>query len=889
MRRLILILGFLIPILALAVRPTEAQNEVVTISMPDYMRDLFNEELFDQFEAEHPGVDVEIVYNGNNAMMFGGGLQDIDDYLNSMRSAVEAADVLLLDSNGVGPELTRAGYLLDLAPLVNADTTLNSADFYEAVWQAFQWDGGVWALPVSADVTLLFYDPAALDAAGVPYPETWQSIADVDYAIRALTQLNDDGSVAVSGFQSYGEEIGMLLISLLGQGLYDDSVIPSIPNFDNPQLEEVLNTWAQLQKDGLFEQPNGGEGISIGPGQGGPLVMGQSWMGQQMTAEGDSQLKAALLPGGHSGLTVSGYGVSSGTTHPELAYELVKYLTMQPAAAQAFVNPIPARRSLANASAEDGGTMFRGPELSPEIRAVVDQGLENAISPSEARFVPYLANVLQQMTEDNVDARTALDAVEAEALTRLETASERSGGDPIVVATPVPASALAPGEIELDFGVGTTMSPMPNEAAWNAAAQDFADSDPEVGRVNLEPTFGGSLEEMTEQYDCFYTPSNQVPSANLSLLRSLDPLLASDMAFSPNDLVGNVLSQLQRDGQTWAIPLVIEPVVMRVDPDLFAQAGVTIPNGTWNVDEFESALRALKYNPDDPAPFAPQGFDNSYLLALIAAYGGLPVDYRTTPPTLNYTDPNTVEAIRQVLNLVKDGYVEYQNLSGGTVIMMGEENSVPIYTYTLGEFGFGSVMIATASIGSDGEEVAMPPKNTDPMVTFPQGTTYTALTYSVGAGYISAHTEKAEACYRFLSSLSQRPDLLTGMPAKRSMINSPDLIAAQGEEVVAVYNALDQLMQQPNTVLFPTGLGGDTPADIFLTYWLNRAFDRYINEDADLDVELAEAQTMTQAFQQCAAAIPPLDPTTGDYAGYYEQYINCATQVDPSASEMFGQ
>jgi len=886
MRRLILILGFLIPTLALTVRPTEAQNEVVTIAIPDYMRDLFSEEVFDQFEAEHPGVDVEIVYNGNNALMFGGGLQDINEYLNSMRSVAETADVLLLDSSEIGPELTRAGYLLDLAPLVNADTTLNSADFYEAVWQAFQWDGGVWALPVSADVTLLFYDPAALDAAGVPYPETWQSIADVDYAIRALTQLNDDGSVAVPGFQNYGEEIGILLISLLGQGLYDDSVIPSIPNFDNPQLEEVLNTWAQLQKDGLFDLPNGGENIAVGPGgQNEALVIGRSWMGQ-MIGDEDAQRKAALLPGGHSGLVVSGYGVSGGTTHPELAYELVKYLTMQPEAVGAAFNPIPARRSLVNASTDGGGMVVNGPELSPEIQAVVDQGLENAISPSEARFVSHLSNVLQQMIENGVDARTALDAVEAEALTRLETASERSGGDPLVVATPVPAAALAPGEIEVDFGIGTIMSPMPNEAAWNAAAQDFADTDPEVGRVNLEPTMGGSLEELTEQYDCFYAPSNQVPSADLSLLLSLDPLMASDTAFNPNDLVGNVLTQLQRDGQTWAIPLVIAPVVMRVDPDLFAQAGVTLPSGTWSVDEFESALRALKYNPDDPAPFAPQGFDNSYLLALIAAYGGLPVDYRTTPPTLNYTDPNTVEAIRQVLNLVKDGYVEYQNLSGGTVIMMGEENSVPIYTDTLGEFGFGAVMIA---VSSSGEEDAVLPQNTDPMVTFPQGTAYTALTYSVGGGYISANSENAEACYRFLSSLSQRPDLFTGMPAKRSMINSPELLVAQGEEATAVYSALDQLMQQPNTVLFPTGLGGDTPTDIFLTYWLNRAFDRYINEDADLDVELAEAQAMTQTFQQCTAAIPPLDPITGDYAAYYEQYINCATQVDPSASEMFGQ
>jgi hypothetical protein len=51
---------------------------------------------------------------------------------------------------------------------------------------------------------------------------------------------------------------------------------------------------------------------------------------------------------------------------------------------------------------------------------------------------------------------------------------------------------------------------------------------------------------------------------------------------------------------------------------------------------------------------------------LIAAYGGLPFDYRTDPPTLNFTDPATVEAIRQVLDLAKADLIQYETLTMNT-------------------------------------------------------------------------------------------------------------------------------------------------------------------------------------------------------------------------------
>ena len=142
----------------------------------------------------------------------------------------------------------------------------------------------------------------------------------------------------------------------------------------------------------------------------------------------------------------------------------------------------------------------------------------------------------------------------------------------------------------------------------------------------------------------------------------------------------------------------------------------------------------------DDEPFKPGGsFGNTHLLMLIAAYGGLPVDYRTTPPTLNFTDPATVDAIRQVLDLARNGTMDYSALvsaGGGFVVAVGEGGtSTPLYTQTLN--GLGGLGGVIAFGGGSGEIIV--PQNADPIVLFP-GAAATPVSYAISAAYISARS-----------------------------------------------------------------------------------------------------------------------------------------------------
>jgi hypothetical protein len=118
---------------------------------------------------------------------------------------------------------------------------------------------------------------------------------------------------------------------------------------------------------------------------------------------------------------------------------------------------------------------------------------------------------------------------------------------------------------------------------------------------------------------------------------------------------------------------------------------------------------------------------------------------------------------------------------------------------------------------------------------------------------------------------------------RRSLVNDPAVIAAQGEDVTAIYSQLDVLLQNPNTVVFPANSGIGGIASNFITeYWLKSAFDRYVLEGADLLTELQDAEVITRAYLDCLATYEP-DPSVSfdTEFGDFESIMTCSNAVDP--------
>jgi ABC-type glycerol-3-phosphate transport system substrate-binding protein len=406
---------------------------------------------------------------------------------------------------------------------------------------------------------------------------------------------------------------------------------------------------------------------------------------------------------------------------------------------------------------------------------------------------------------------------------------------------------------------------LPNQADWERLAREFAESDSQIGVVNVD-TQGNDYESWQTGNDCFYLNYDPISPYFDSEYLALDPLMDADPNFDQNDLVPGALEELQLEGTTFGYPLSVQISALRYIPEQFENANVPLPQMNWTLPEFIDALQQLDATDQEAytVAFAPRVTEATDWLMLIAAYGALPIDYRTDPITWNFTDPITVDAIRQALDLAKSGLVDYQKM--GTFFFSGMQNSGALTAVTLTG---GDNYLVTDDVS---------------FVNYPQGADFPVMSLSsVGGGYIRSDTPNREACYRWISFVASHPELLDGvMPARLSAIDDPVTVTAQGESAVALYHQYVALAADPNTVNIPNSFGG-TFESYFVHQFLMRAFDAYVLEDADLDQVLADAQQKADDFMTCAENVPQVSQgaTQEEFEANSNGIEACIAQVDP--------
>lgn len=836
-------------------RVAAQENIVLTLGIPQWFQDAFNREYLAPFLDAHPGVDVILIPDTEGkAYPPSTAYTSLDEHLKAVAEYVNSADVLLVSSWSITPESTRAGLWLDLAPLATADPELVESNFYPPAWRAFQWERGIWGLPTIVEPQILLYDPEALDEAGLTYPDANWSIEQYIEAATTLAPRDSRGNLTNAGCWC---DINLMLYGMLGHGLKDAN---GLPQLEDPALAEMIEAWAAAIDD-IY--PSGGyssEGVAI--------LMGTPWAWGNPRQDNSPTLIAGDLPGGVYGATVQGFGVSAGTAYPELAFELAKFLAQHPISGYSGFGAFPALRQSEMTMPENSYMVRSYESLTAEQEAILQTAVENGLTGNDLRYFDYVNRAVQAINDDGIDAMTALQQAQETALANLEAAANWTPEQTVMVATPIPTPSFESGEIVLDFGVSMWM--LPNQQDWERLALAFAEADPEVGlvRFNFQT---GDYQQWLDNNDCFYLEYDNIfPEAPVTDYLPLDPLLDADLNFDASDFFPGALEAFQSQGQTYAYPFSVNVTGLRYFPEQFEKAGIPLPDMNWTVDEFADTLNQLAAVEDSeyPVPFAPRMSENTDWLMLIAAYGGMPIDFRMNPPTWNFTDPVNVDAIRQVLDLAKSGLADYNEL--GTFMFGGMQKQGALMTLTLNGYD---------NMGT-GEGIAV--------VNYPRGSGGAVMSLStVGGGYISTHADSPEACYRWFSTISEHPELLDNiMPARMSALDNPAVAAAQGEATVEFYREYVKLASDPTTINFPAQYSGAIET-YFIHQFLNRAFDAYVLEDGDLEQALADAQEKADGFIGCFQSIPAVGEgsTEADYVAYSDAIEQCVELVDPEMAE----
>jgi len=278
-------------------------------------------------------------------------------------------DVVRMDGL-VAQRLIQSGAFLELSGLPGFDA-VDLDDYYPGVLAPYRTGDAIWALADTASPTMLFYDRAKFDAAGVAYPTDAWTLEDMRHAAVRLTRDAAGRTPTDAGFDparvvqwGWNNSLTMYwqrdLVQSLGADWCADELCTTFAATE-PDVVAAVQWWAdlvQVDHAGLYAPFSGAQtGV---PGS--AFLAGVAAMGYhgffavgQLNAIGNIDYDVAPPLLGVDGrrrasLSLNGYAIAADTKHPREALALLTALTSPDFLAETWGRPghaVPARRSAA--------------------------------------------------------------------------------------------------------------------------------------------------------------------------------------------------------------------------------------------------------------------------------------------------------------------------------------------------------------------------------------------------------------------------------------------------------------------------------------------------------------------------------------------------------------
>lgn len=309
--------------------PTPVAAEPVQLVYQDWRTDWFPtmvQEVLEQFHSDHPNIRVFFV-------------PDPVDMTETMLADMEAgtAPDVFQGCCTHFPTWAQAGHTLDLRSYVEADLNQATIDDWDpAQYRAlFTSDGRQFGLPKYHGALALYYNRDLFDEYGVDSPDGAWDHGDYLAAMKRLTHDRDgDGRIDlwgstldvtwdriqmhVNGWGGYlvdptdpkraliCEPEAMAAQEWIRARMWDDRVMATVLDVQNVSTRQALITKrVAMVEDG-------------------------SWALKDILTEADFRIGIAPFPAGPARrvtlATTDGFGIYSGTKHPEAAWELLKFL-----------------------------------------------------------------------------------------------------------------------------------------------------------------------------------------------------------------------------------------------------------------------------------------------------------------------------------------------------------------------------------------------------------------------------------------------------------------------------------------------------------------------------------------------------------------------------------
>jgi multiple sugar transport system substrate-binding protein len=305
-----------------------------------------NNRLRSVFEASHPGIKINILYESWNNYF---------DKLKNEWVGDKAPDVMFLDNV---PTWAGWGLLESIEPYIQRDK-LDIGDFYPGLLDAFRYHGALHGLPRDNDTKVIYVNLDMLKEAGITTPQagwTWQ---DLRSAAQKLTQRDASGNITRYGFAFEPDTWWRLWVWQNGGELYDKYTAPQPPTkllLDNKAASDAVQFFADLiNKDRVtptYDQMNSGDKIAeMFTARKVAMAFGNHTNIATYAKTPGLRWDVVPLPAGKQRVNVlggAGYAINKNSKHKEAAWQFIEWLT-GPSGEALFADTglmVPARKSV---------------------------------------------------------------------------------------------------------------------------------------------------------------------------------------------------------------------------------------------------------------------------------------------------------------------------------------------------------------------------------------------------------------------------------------------------------------------------------------------------------------------------------------------------------------
>lgn len=362
-----------------------------------------NQRVIKVFEADNPNIHIETFH------------RPYDVYFKELRAKFQAGepvpDVLFWSE---APVDVPQGYFMDLTPLMQAEN-YDDKDFFDGLLVHFKIPGkGFYGLPRDSDTKVIFYNKRLFNQAGLPYPKSDWTWAD----LRATTLALKKANVAPYAFAFEPNSWWMIWMWQNGVKIFDDKLFPTQTDLGLPAAAEAVQFFANLinvdRVTPPYEQMLDSGNIATLFKEGKlAMAFGNHALIPAFATQPDLEWDVVGLPHQVRRANVAagaGYVITAKTAHPEAAWTFLKFLSGfkgQAIFAESGV-AVPARRSVAQSE------VFMDQRPSHNAKVFLDEaeiGEPTPAFPGSSDIMELMNNTLTPVWQGQQEAGNAIKSV----------------------------------------------------------------------------------------------------------------------------------------------------------------------------------------------------------------------------------------------------------------------------------------------------------------------------------------------------------------------------------------------------------------------------------------------------------------------------------------------